>query len=194
MSCGQLGFNPPPASSARGTRRQAGSCDRRRVSTHPPLRQRGEPGRRLHRHDVVHVVSTHPPLRQRGEPASSSTPSCGRAGFNPPPASSARGTRTGRRHAGAGCSFNPPPASSARGTADDRRRRESDRVSTHPPLRQRGERSRSRAAGRFRSSWFQPTPRFVSEGNRTVGRRSPAEPRVSTHPPLRQRGEPVAIA
>ncbi len=107
--------------------------------------------------------------------------------FNPPPASSARGTPgrqppssrpsgfqptprfisegnppagpMGRPRRG----FNPPLASSARGTADRRGAGHGRRVSTHPSLHQRGELVRTRA--RWELVKFQPTPRFISEGN-----------------------------
>src|SRR5437764_730241 len=59
-------FNPPPASSAGGTVPLFADVRTLTVSTHPPLRQRGEPT------DIGFAtsgppVSTHPPLRQRGE-------------------------------------------------------------------------------------------------------------------------------
>jgi len=41
---GRRGFNPPPALSARGTRRPGAAAVTRDVSIHPPLCRRGEPG------------------------------------------------------------------------------------------------------------------------------------------------------
>ena len=226
------GFNPPPASSARGTARaglRRAACSfqptPRFVSEGNPLRAAGRPRR---------GVSTHPPLRQRGEPSAPGDPieaSC----FNPPPASSARGTRLrlprpelapfqptprfvsegnrrGGRRSGLSC-FNPPPASSARGTRMSAGPAEPVVVvSTHPPLRQRGERlsvvcgsiwmprfnpppaSSARGTGerpgrRPIRVTFQPTPRFVSEGNATL--RPPAADRFQPTPRFVSEGNPA---
>ena len=82
--------------------------------------------------------------------------------------------------------FNPRPASSARRTGDTRVVAVVEDVSTHAPLRQRGEHDEEAFVVGIRE--FQPTPRFVSEANHVsmVDLRKLA---VSTHAPLRQRGE-----
>src|SRR4051794_23275534 len=84
--------------------------------------------------------------------------------------------------------FNPPPASSARGTAGGRPRGGNIPVSTHPPLRQRGERDGDRGDAMTTEVSTHPPLRQRGEPARLqpgVGGRH-----VSTHPPLRQRGEP----
>ena len=155
------------------------------VSTHPPLRQRGERST-LVLEDIEGRFQPTPRFVSEGN---ASTQVYRRLlSFNPPPASSARERGRGRDRlpcsfqptprfvsegnarscdGGRRCRFNPPPASSARGTPEPLLTRPSLHVSTHPPLRQRGERLplRPRACG-------------------GCG--------VSTHPPLRQRGEPPA--
>ena len=60
------------------------------------------------------------------------------------------------------------------------------RVSTHAPLRQRGELRRHGQSATHEP--FQPTPRFVSEANARQLRLRDRQA-VSTHAPLRQRGE-----
>ncbi len=182
------GFNPPLASSTRGT--FAGRPERSPglVSTHPSLRQRGEP---LAFDDCLadDIVSTHPSLRQRGELRRGQPPGPIPVGFNPPLASSTRGTRVERPLLRPALGFNPPLASSTRGTS-------------------------SSLAGVGSLGLFQPTPRFVNEGNavrpRIVTASASFNPPlasstrgtelqsaeqlvdlVSTHPSLRQRGEPI---
>jgi len=107
-------FNPPPALSARGTRRRNRPRQPGAVSIHPPLCRRGE--RRCGELGQANeVVSIHPPLCRRGEQAA--VPS----------------TSTSMR-------FNPPPALSARGTRDGGSCLCRLAVSIHPPLCRRGER------------------------------------------------------
>ena len=156
------------------------------VSTHAPLRQRGEPDDRGdHRVEramfqptprfvseanvtvvagdrVDRQVSTHAPLRQRGERSAAMASRIVLTRFNPRPASSARRTVPDRAIRVKVARFNPRPASSARRTI-----------------------RRRHAVGMIE---FQPTPRFVSEANGLGGLTERAE-RVSTHAPLRQRGE-----
>ena len=107
--------------------------------------------------------------------------------FNPRPASSARRTRAARPRPGGRRCFNPRPASSARRTSYLASHGSRVTVSTHAPLRQRGELSPITAKVGFRS--FQPTPRFVSEANVNQAHGERGANAVSTHAPLRQRGE-----
>ena len=112
-------------------------------------------------------VSTHAPLRQRGEP----TPSAAEPGdwicFNPRPASSARRTIAG----GPGFVWEVVSTHAPLRQRGERVVGQWDAVevavSTHAPLRQRGERFSVGAVAH--DNMFQPTPRFVSEANSTTG-------------------------
>ena len=107
-------------------------------------------------------------------------------GFNPRPASSARRTPMTPIPEAASRSFNPRPASSARRTKFAGGRVLIAHVSTHAPLRQRGERA-------LIAHFSHPTsfnPRPASSARRTLGgATTDAGSFVSTHAPLRQRGE-----
>ena len=84
-------FNPPPASSARGTRkRPMWRVIEDPVSIHPPPHRRGEHEPRFIRPFRRSFQST-PRLIGEGNPAVSCTARYS-PGFNPPPASSARGS------------------------------------------------------------------------------------------------------
>ena len=226
-------FNPRPASSARRTSYLSSHGSRVTVSTHAPLRQRGErPGRPIPREwirvsthaplrqrgerwcatahhppkqfqptprfvseanhrlsfqrPLLPAVSTHAPLRQRGEPvAAEEDPQV--LGFQPTPRFVSEANHASSSCSGCSASFNPRPASSARRTQDGSCHRTHSPVSTHAPLRQRGEpcgddaeiaavlvsthaplRQRgepSRTRTDSVPTSFQPTPRFVSEAN-----------------------------
>ena len=130
---GASGFNPPAVSSARGTlaagrgpggggefqptprlvQREGTSsspCDTCTpwFSTHPPLRPRGGLRSRSSSGDGPPHVSTPPPrFVSKGNPSPSGSATAA-AGFNPPPAWSARGTRL-RLTRAADCEFQPTP-------------------------------------------------------------------------------------
>ena len=159
------------------------------VSTHAPLRQRGE---------QVRAVTSNPRTRFQPTPRFVSEANGRRhasvaqgLSFNPRPASSARRTPRPPRRLAPRTRFNPRPASSARRTGQAVGRDGQAAVSTHAPLRQRGERE---AATYFRWTVNCFNPRPASSARRT--RRESGEDhrvRVSTHAPLRQRGEQGAV-
>ena len=117
--------------------------------------------------DGQDAVSTHAPLRQRGEPVDVG-PSAEIVMFQPTPRFVSEANASIAASSTTLLSFNPRPASSARRTIAGAQPCRVNKVSTHAPLRQRGE-LLSVASGRP-PTVFQPTPRFVSEAN-------PFEPR-----------------
>src|SRR4051794_5280682 len=112
-------FNPPPASSAGGTHGQPQMPHLISVSTHPPLHQRGE----------------HQAALEMGLPKE----------FQPTPRFISGGNFRRPMISCVSMRFNPPPASSAGGTGVGRCLDIDPRVSTHPPLHQRGEPPRATA-------------------------------------------------
>ena len=82
------------------------------VSTHAPLRQRGERVEALGG-GRCRGVSTHAPLRQRGELSAFDDQYADNYRFNPRPASSAGRTSSSVGVGGVLSGFNPRPASSA---------------------------------------------------------------------------------
>jgi len=163
LSPGQIegGFNPPPALSARGTRKQDALDRHYEVSIHPPLCRRGERATTLvagvsgefqstprfvgegnEALDVFRVgttVSIHPPLCRRGEPAWPAAQRPGRL-FQSTPRFVGEGNQEQPPVELPWMRFNPPPALSARGTRLDREAALWTSVSIHPPLCRRGER------------------------------------------------------
>ena len=132
------------------------------VSTHAPLRQRGELGIRS-RSGWLLSVSTHAPLRQRGEHGPIHSHAL-RVLFQPTPRFVSEANPP------------PPPPNPVTGFVSThaplRQRGELQpghlvnphrAVSTHAPLRQRGELSSD--LEQLPLAGFQPTPRFVSEAN-----------------------------
>ena len=140
-----------------------------------------------HGHDG-HPVSTHAPLRQRGEHRLSRA-TFEQLLFQPTPRFVSEANWAARISRRPAPGFNPRPASSARRTVEphlDRSR--PTRFQPTPRFV-----SEANAAPHARPSqevkMFQPTPRFVSEAN--LGSAAAVTSwDVSTHAPLRQRGEP----
>ena len=161
-SSDSTGFNPRPASSARRT-----GLSSRVPSTIGGFNPRpASSARRTRGLTIVHLpyrVSTHAPLRQRGEPCRSSSLAASNAGFQPTPRFVSEANANPHTAWEADQGFNPRPASSARRTHRGVENHFSQLVSTHAPLRQRGE----------------PHDFWVAH---RLGI-------VSTHAPLRQRGE-----
>ena len=132
------GFNPRPASSAGRTIEGMADPSEDSVSTHAPLRQRGEPGRA--QLPAAQLVSTHAPRRQRGERpgiAMIAKPCM----FQPTPRFVSGANSGSWRWPRRSECFNPRPASSAGRTRHHHRVDHRRHVSTHAPLRQRGERA-----------------------------------------------------
>ena len=136
-------------------------------------------------HDGTDLVSTHAPLRQRGEQADdlSWLPFMV---FQPTPRFVSGANMFDRRGIRRDRGFNPRPASSAGRTVMGKSLFQAYEVSTHAPLRQRGE--RFTIVPSFSTERFQPTPRFVSGANPRILADMVGQG-VSTHAPLRQRGE-----
>jgi len=203
-----LGFNPPPASSARGTAWRRRERDETGVSIHPPLRRRGErSGAKTagtasrfqstprfvgegNEDDqvlvVVQGVSIHPPLRRRGE-LDRRVNASRRVGLQSPPRFVGEGNRSRPGADGRPVGFNPPPASSARGTRRDAGP-PGDRPGFNPPpaLSARG------TGDPHSHGWVRRVsihPPLCRRGELVVGRQQPDGHLVSIHPPLCRRGE-----
>ena len=162
MAC----FNPRPASSARRTSLRWIAAAGRSFNPRP-----ASSARRTLRPRRRHRPKEFQPTPRFVSEANPQSPHADRIRdrFNPRPASSARRTDLAEELAKPDC-FNPRPASSARRTTRVEQQRPLGDVSTHAPLRQRGERGEGSAAVR---ESFQPTPRFVSEANGRAEVRAP---------------------
>jgi len=132
------------------------------------------------------MVSIHPPLCRRGEQREVIRDRIALT-FQSTPRFVGEGNGSASSAAGRPSGFNPPPALSARGTRSARSARLAQQVSIHPPLCRRGELPTAR--GQRAGGQVSIHPPLCRRGEPPGGIPPLPENPVSIHPPLCRRGE-----